>query len=254
MCLIALAWQVHADYPLIVVANRDEFFARPTAPAHWWNEAPGLLAGRDLSAGGTWLGVTRGSRFAALTNFRDPQRNRDNAASRGALVVEALRSADPAAAAARMLDRRADYNPFNLLIRDGDSLLVVESEAGRIEHLAPGIHGLSNHLVDTPWPKVRRACERLRQSLAQLPVIDPLLGTLRDDRPAPDAELPDTGIPLPWERMLSSGFIRAPGYGTRSTTAVLVDRHGNGRFVEQRWDEDGQESGRTDERFSPPAD
>ncbi len=250
MCLIALAWRAHVDYPLVVVANRDEHFDRPTAPAHWWDDAPDLLAGRDLRSGGTWLGMTRSGRFAALTNFRDPQRIRLDAASRGALVVDALRGADPAAASARMLARRDDYNPFNLLIFDGESLLAVESEANRIVRLTPGVHGLSNHLVDTPWPKLACARERLIRALAHLPTIGPLLGTLRDDRPAPDAALPDTGIPKTWERMLSSCFIRAPGYGTRSTTTILVDRHGQCRFIEQSWNSDGQESGRTDELFS----
>ena len=254
MCLIAVAWQQHPDFPLVVAANRDEFFARPAAPAIWWPDEPDILAGRDLSAGGTWLGVSRSGRFAALTNYRDPANNRADARTRGELVLDALRSHTRADAfGAAVHARRADYNPFNLLIHDGDALAIVESAAGSARTLPPGIHALSNHLLDTPWPKVRHARQALEAALDTLPDPAGLLAALRDDRPAPDAELPSTGISHEWERLLSSCFIRAPGYGTRCTTAVLMGRDGQCHFVEQRWSEAGTPAGRTDISFARQA-
>lgn len=250
MCLIAVAWQHHPDFPLVVVANRDEFFARPAAPAAWWRDTPELLAGRDLSAGGTWLGVSRSGRFAALTNFRDPASLRDDARSRGELVVNSLTATAPAdSLAAEVCARRGEYNPFNLLIHDGESLAIVESHAARSRVLPAGIHALSNHLLDTPWPKVQQARQTLEAALDGLPAHEHLLDALRDDRPAPDADLPATGVSLEWERLLSSCFIRAPGYGTRCTTVVTVGRDGICRFTEQRWDEAGAPAGQSREIF-----
>ncbi|TVO63630.1 NRDE family protein [Denitromonas ohlonensis] len=250
MCLIAIAWQQHPDYPLIVIANRDEFFDRPAAPAHWWPDPAGLLAGRDLRGGGTWLGVGRNGRFAALTNYRDPKQNRADARSRGDLVVRVATNDQSAAAfGAQVIAEREDYNPFNLLVSDGDALVAVESVTGQSHTLPPGVHTLSNHLLDTPWPKALAARRGLEAAIRSEPDIDALINILRDDRPAPDAALPDTGVPLAWERMLSSCFIRAPGYGTRCTTIVMRSNHGQMRFVEARWHTDGAPDGRTDEQF-----
>lgn len=250
MCLIALAWQQHVDFPLVVVANRDEFFNRPTAAADWWAEPAGIFAGRDLQAGGTWLGVTRTGRFAALTNFRDPSRLRPQVRSRGELVVQALASDASAMQFARVVcARRRDYNPFNLITFDGEELVAVEPEAERTTALAPGIYGLSNHLLDTPWPKVRRARARLKSALGAHPDAEKLLDLLRDDRPVADADLPKTGMPATWERMLSSCFIRAPGYGTRCTSVVLMGRDGSCHFIEQRWNMLGAADGRSEVRF-----
>ncbi|KAA3653784.1 MAG: NRDE family protein [Proteobacteria bacterium] len=251
MCLIALAWQHHPDYPLVVVANRDEFFERPAAPAGWWPETPGLLAGRDLRGGGTWLGVGRNGRFAALTNYRDPARLRNDARSRGDLVVRSVMSASAATTLSeQILAERSAYNPFNLLICDGDALVAIESVTGRSQRLAPGIHTLSNQLLDTPWPKAIAARRGLGEALHGMPDIDRLIEVLRSDRPAADADLPATGVPLAWERMLSSCFIRAPGYGTRCTTVVLRSSSGQVHFVEARWQQAGQPDGRTDLRFT----
>lgn len=249
MCLIALAWQAHPDFPLVVVANRDEFFDRPTEPAHWWSDPPHLLAGRDQNAGGTWLGLTRDGHFAALTNYRDPGKVRNGAQSRGALVVDALAWRNAGRAAEDAHARSDVYNPFNLLVADRSSLYVVESEAGRPRELEPGVHALSNHLLNTPWPKVEQARNRLTRSLTDTLDMDALAGILRDDRPAPDAALPRTGVSLAWERLLSSSFIRAPGYGTRSTTTIAIHRDGRCRFMEQTWDTAGQESSRRAEDF-----
>ncbi|QID17954.1 NRDE family protein [Nitrogeniibacter mangrovi] len=252
MCLIAFAWRVHPAYPLVVVANRDEYFERPSAAAQWWAEAPDLLAGRDLSAGGTWLGVTRTGRFAAVTNYRDPARVRADTESRGHLVLAALQAPDLNDTARAIAQRKGDYNPFNLLACDGRDMVVVESEGDGVRRLAPGVHGLSNHLLDTDWPKLHAAREGLAAALDTLPAHEPLVAMMRDDRPAPDAALPHTGISLAWERRLSSAFIRAPGYGTRCTTVVLVGRDGRCRFLEQRWNADGDADGLTDETFTIP--
>ena len=251
MCLIALAWQQHADFPLVVVANRDEFFNRPTAAADWWADPAGLYAGRDLQAGGTWLGVSRSGRFAALTNFRDPARLRPQVRSRGELVVQALASEATAMRFGQLISaRRREYNPFNLIAYDGAELVAVEAEAERTSALPAGIYGLSNHLLNTPWPKVRLARQRLERALDVLPDGEKLLGVLRDDRPAADADLPETGMPETWERMLSSCFIRAPGYGTRCTSVVLIGRDGSCHFIEQRWNALGAAEGRSEVRFT----
>ena len=250
MCLILVAWRVHPDYPLVVAANRDEFFARPAAEAAWWKDAKNVFAGRDLEAGGTWLGLGRDGRFAGLTNFRDPPRNRNDAPSRGALVADFLTGGESTAAAlARLQTQGPRYNAFNLFVSDGDSLGIYESASGSARILEPGIYALSNHLLDTPWPKVTAGKSRLARALRALPDDTPLRELLRDDRPAPDAALPRTGVSLAWERMLSSAFIRAPGYGTRCSTVITRDRHGWMHVTESTWNDVGLESGRVVERF-----
>ena len=250
MCLILVAWQAHPDYPLVVAANRDEFFARPAAEAAWWKDAKDVFAGRDLEAGGTWLGLARNGRFAGLTNFRDPPRNRNDAPSRGALVADFLTGNESTAAAlARLQTQGPRYNAFNLFVSDGDSLGIYESASGSARILEPGIYALSNHLLDTPWPKVTAGKSRLARALRALPDDTPLRELLRDDRPAPDAALPRTGVSLAWERMLSSAFIRAPGYGTRCSTVITRDRHGWMHVTESTWSDVGLETGRVVERF-----
>lgn len=250
MCLILVAWRVHPDYPLVVAANRDEFFARPAAEAAWWKDAKNVFAGRDLEAGGTWLGLGRDGRFAGLTNFRDPPRNRNDAPSRGALVADFLTGNESTAAAlARLQAQGPRYNAFNLFVSDGDSLGIYESASGSARILEPGIYALSNHLLDTPWPKVTAGKSRLARALRALPDDTPLRELLRDDRPAPDAALPRTGVSLAWERMLSSAFIRAPGYGTRCSTVITRNRYGWMHVTESTWNDVGLESGRVVERF-----
>jgi uncharacterized protein with NRDE domain len=239
VCLILLAWRVHPDYPLVLAANRDEFHQRPAAPAVWWS-SPRILAGRDLSAGGTWLAVTPDGRFAALTNYRDPGRPRSDAPSRGALPVRLLEPQLPATLHLQQLQRIAgDYNGFNVLFSDGAQAAVFESVDGRGCLLEPGVYGLSNHLLDTPWPKVVTAKAALASALTQLPEEHTLLELLRDDRAADDRELPRTGLTLEWERLLSSAFVRTPTYGTRCSTILLIDRHGKARFTEWTWNADG---------------
>jgi len=252
MCLILVAWRVHPDYPLVLAANRDELHARAAAPAAWWREPP-MLAGRDLTAGGAWLGVTRSGQFAALTNYRELNAGgipRPDAPSRGAIVPQTL--ADPVRASERLqqLQRTSSrYNAFNLLFGDAGSLAVYESARRQGRLLGPGVYGLSNHLLDTPWPKVVGAKAALAAGLTHLPDQQALLQLLRDEVRADDAQLPRTGLSVEWERLLSSAFIRAPGYGTRCSTILLIDRDGHACFSEWTWDQAGAPAGRVEYRF-----
>ncbi|HEX3913659.1 MAG TPA: NRDE family protein [Steroidobacteraceae bacterium] len=244
MCLVLVAWRGHAKYPCVVAANRDELHSRPAQPAHWWRSDPPILAGRDLSAGGTWLGLTRSGRFAALTNFRGSGPRRADAPSRGTLVTSILMSTETVAQSLEILRKAGPgYNAFNLMFSDGEQLAVYESvsRAGRI--LGPGIYGLSNHLLDTPWPKVRRAKSRLSEALSEPDSSDAALALLRDEQPAADEELPRTGISLQWERLLSSAFVRAPDYGTRCSTLVRIDESRRACFDEWTWDASGAQTG-----------
>lgn len=250
MCLILLAWRVRPDYPLVLAANRDEFHQRAAAPAAWWS-SPRILAGRDLSAGGTWLAVTPDGRFAAVTNYRDPDRQRADARSRGAIPVRLLAQRLPAAQQLQELQRiAADYNGFSVLFSDGAQAAVFESVVGRGRLLEPGVYGLSNHLLDTPWPKVVTAKAALASALIQLPEEQALLELLRDERPADDRELPRTGLSREWEHLLSSAFVRTPGYGTRCSTILLVDRQGQARFTEWTWNADGALSSQVNYQWS----
>ncbi len=234
MCTLLLAWQVDPTRPLIVAANRDEFRARPTAAARFWPEAPQLLAGRDLQAGGTWLGVTREGRFAALTNVREPGvAPLPGAPSRGRLVVEFLRGTMAPGAYLAGLDAGA-YAGFNLVVGDMDTLWHLSNRSGGPRPLPPGVHGVSNAGLGTPWPKVRRGRERLGELVsAGAATPEALLGLLADEVVAGDAELPDTGVGLELERLLSSLFIAGPGYGTCSSTALVCHSDGRVEFCER---------------------
>jgi len=250
MCLILLAWRGHSNYPLVLAANRDEYHARPSAAAAWWPGPAGILAGRDLKQGGTWLGVTRGGRFAALTNYRHPGAHNPDAPSRGRLVTEALESGRSIfETLVHLREVGAHYNPFNMIFGDGERLGVFESVRGEGRELGSGIFGLSNHLLDTPWPKVENAKSRLAETLSGMGDEEAILHLLRDDRPAPDADLPSTGVALEWERLLSSAFVRAEDYGTRCSTVFRIDRDGHARFDEWSWDPAGCEEGRRTYRF-----
>lgn len=250
MCLILVAWRVHSDYPLVVAANRDEFFPRPTAPAAFWKDAPQVLAGRDLEAGGTWMGITRTGRFAALTNFRDPAQMRKDAPSRGRLVANFLTGSDEPQS---YLERIADYgsrcNGYNLLLGNGESLWWASNMGSEPRKLEPGVYGVSNHLLDTPWPKVGAGKTALAAAIDRLPDDQTLFELLHDEGIHPDDALPQTGVPLEWERLLSSAFVKAPGYGTRSSTLFCVDREGWIAFDEQTWLPDARRGERLRYRF-----
>lgn len=251
MCLILLAWQAHPDYPLVVAANRDEFHARRTAAADFWQDAPAVLAGRDLEAGGTWLGVSRGGRFAALTNFRDPERNKPDAPSRGKLVSRFLAGTQsPQEYLDQIETSAATYNGFNLLFGDRHSLWCFSNCGEGKRQLDPGIYGLSNHLLDTPWPKVTRARSQLAQALTAMPQTEPLFAMLRDEAIAPDAHLPRTGVSLEWERLLSAAFVRSPDYGTRCSTVVTVGADGEVRFEERSFGPGARPAGTARLRFT----
>lgn len=245
MCIILVAWRSHPRFPLVVAANRDEFFARRTASADFWPDYPQVLAGRDLEGGGTWMGMSRSGRFAALTNYRDPARQRDDAPSRGALVAGFLGSDSTIDAyLAGIRPRAHEFKGFNLLLGDGERLVWYSNVAGEASNLAPGIYGVSNHLLDTPWPKVGAGKTALVAALDALPADAALFDLLRDDTVHPDDALPRTGVSLEWERLLSSAFVRGPGYGTRSSTVLTVSENRRVSFEEQTWQADGQRGGR----------
>jgi uncharacterized protein with NRDE domain len=251
MCLAVVAWQTHPDYPLVLAANRDEFYARSTRPASWWGQSVALLAGRDEEAGGTWLGVTRAGRVALLTNVRAPSERNPRAPSRGLVAVEALQNTVPAAAwLTAKAPRMNACNGFNLLLAEppaagrGAPQLVYYSnrQAGGPRSLAAGIYGLSNAFLDTPWPKVTRAVARFACALAGRADPDALLALMADRQPVRDDELPSTGVPLEWERALAPIQIRAHGYGTRSTTVVTVRRDGVVNFIERSFEVDSPQA------------
>ncbi|TQV77661.1 NRDE family protein [Exilibacterium tricleocarpae] len=229
MCLILFAHLYHPDYPLVVAANRDEFYERPTRAAHFWSCDPNVLAGVDSRAGGTWLGITRSGRFAAITNYREDSAPRTDKQSRGQLTRDFLRTEQAPADYLRRVHRQAaDYNGFNLLLGDGRDLFYYSNREHSITELEPGIYGLSNGLLDSPWPKVTGGKDALRAAVDGVPSSTGLLEILADRQTAPECELPDTGVPLEWERQLSPRFIRAGDYGTRASTAIIVQ----GREVE----------------------
>lgn len=227
MCLILLAWHAHPDYPLVVAANRDEFFVRPSAPAAFWPESPQLLAGHDLEAGGTWLGVSRQGHFSALTNYREGRKPRSNAPSRGALVADFLTDGnDPERYLARLAARGGDYNGFNLFVGDGGRLGYYSNRGAAPRWLTPGIYGVSNHLLDTPWPKLTTAKSAFSSALNELPASAAFFDLLADQEIVADAHLPETGVPLAWERILSAVFVNSPDYGTRASTLLSIDKNG----------------------------
>lgn len=242
MCLIAVAYRVHPDYPLVVAANRDEFYERPTAQAAFWEDQPGILAGRDLECMGTWLGVTRTGRFAAVTNFRDPSDLRTSAESRGTLVSRFLAEADPAAGFVDEVDANAGaYRGFNLLAYDSEELFYYSNRGAVKKRLGPGIYGLSNHLLDTPWPKVRLARERLRAAIGSQPATESLFALMADTSLAPDDELPQTGVGAEREKMLSAARIVSATYGTRCSSVLVQSGSGTVRFAERTYGPEGAE-------------
>jgi uncharacterized protein with NRDE domain len=237
MCLILFAYQYHPNYPLIVAANRDEYYARPSAPAHYWSDHPHILAGRDLKELGTWMGITTHGRFAALTNFRDPQRHSTTALSRGHLVADFLSNQQSPREYLELAARQShQYNGFNLLVGDQQGLWYYGNQQKQIQSIAPGVHGLCNHLLNTPWPKLEQGRQQLAQCLTQDTVLEnDLWSILTNRKKASDDILPDTGVGLEWERTLSSIFIESPEYGTRSSTILLMRQDGSVKFVERKY-------------------
>jgi len=239
VCLIVFALDCHPRYHLVMAANRDEFHDRPTLAAAYWSDFPHVLAGRDLLCGGTWLGVTTDGRLAAVTNFRDPEQNIDTPRfSRGSLAAGYLTKTVPPQAYLETLSTKpGDYNGFNLIVADREEFWYCSNcdDAGQMR-VAPGIHGLSNHLLDTPWPKVTTSKDGLERLIRDDRVLpETLLELLSDTTPFPDHLLPDTGVGIERERMLSSRFISGETYGTRSSTIILADREGGVYFMERSY-------------------
>jgi uncharacterized protein with NRDE domain len=254
VCLIVLAWHVHPEFPLIVAGNRDEYYRRPTAPAQWWDGREEVLAGRDLESGGTWMGAAKGGRFAAVTNYRRGIAV-PGTRSRGELPASFLQwriaAADFAEGTAR---QSAGYGGFSLLVADPFELWWV-SNIGDVgaQQVQPGIHGLSNAHLDTPWPKVQSAKAEFAEVVAADDGgrdVSAYLRLLHDRTLAPDDQLPDTGIPRLLEKLLSARFIRRSPYGTRASTVLRMRADGSFDFTERRFDGSGTIG---ESQFSVPA-
>lgn len=242
MCLILVAWQRHRDFPLVVAANRDEFHARPTAGATFWQDDPSILAGRDLECMGTWLGVTRNGKFAAVSNYRDAADDSGGSLSRGLLASTYLGNGDAARKfVAQVAANGEAYRGFNFLAADHSELWWVSNRAAAPQRLAPGVYGVSNHLLDTPWSKVVRGKRLLGSLLQSAPAVEPLLELLADTSLSADDDLPDTGVGLERERLLSALRVVSPAYGTRCSTAVLVGSDGRVQFAERAYGAQGEE-------------
>ncbi|MGG3561876.1 NRDE family protein [Neobacillus rhizosphaerae] len=225
MCLILFAYKVHPKYKLIVAANRDEFYQRPTAPIHYWEDNPAILAGRDLEKMGTWMGVTSAGRFAALTNYRNPKEVTTGKQSRGELVEDALNfEGDMKKYMQGLVSRNQQYPGYNLLAGDTKELYYYSNIGQQLQKLEPGIYGVSNHLLNTEWPKVKSGKDGLSQIIhgESENLVEKLMILLQNTDPAPDEQLPTTGVSLEWERMLSPLFIESDHYGTRSSTVLLM--------------------------------
>jgi uncharacterized protein with NRDE domain len=236
MCLIFLALNHHPRYKLIIAANRDEFYNRKTAPAHFWPDYPDVLAGRDLEAGGTWMGVTRKGKVALVTNYRDLRNLKPVAPSRGLLVSEYLANGTPPEPYLQQVAGKATaYNGFNLIAGTPDTLAYYSNYKTHPEVLQPGIYGLSNHLLNTPWPKVVKGKKMFEERIEGEFRHADLLEFLYNDEQAPDDQLPDTGVGLERERALSAMFIKSPGYGSRCSTVITVDYQNRLCFTERTY-------------------
>jgi uncharacterized protein with NRDE domain len=259
MCLILLAWRSHPRYPLVFAGNRDESYDRPSAPAGFWSDDPRIYGGRDLEHGGTWLGLSLSGRIAAVTNYRERPRTGKMPRSRGELTARFLRGGDtPPDYLGQVARSAGEYGPFSLLAGDGESLWYASNRAAPngaqppFHELAAGVYGLSNHLLDTPWLKVTSGKQRLARLLGagEAQLTAGLFEILGDRDPAPDKELPDTGVGARRERELSPLFIAGDHYGTRASTVVLIDSDQGVLFVERRFGPRGEPLGVTERRFA----
>ena len=237
MCLIVFSYQQHPKYPLIFAANRDESYDRPTRSADFWDNNPDILAGKDLKAGGTWMGINKKGEFSAITNYRDPNIQKDNPPSRGQLVLDFLKNnATPYTYLNEVQSRAHRFMGFNLLAGSLDELSYYSNQQDDILVLDKGLYGLSNHLLETPWPKVRHAKQKLQEVVQNQKVTtNSLFDLLADNQEAPEEELPDTGIPKDIEKKVSPIFIQSDGYGTRCSTVLLIDQHGEVTLAERRF-------------------
>ncbi|MEM7406667.1 MAG: NRDE family protein [Pseudomonadota bacterium] len=252
MCLVFAAYRYVPGYRLLVVANRDEYHGRATAAAEYWDDAPAILAGRDLEAGGSWLGITRDGRFATLTNYREAVAAYADPPSRGQLVTNFLNGRESTGRFLAALHGDAHrYNGFNLLVDDGESLGYCSNRDAPQVALEPGLYGLSNHLLDTPWPKVESGKRRLGALLANgtVPDHETLFGIMRDRVIPPEDLWPQTGVPRDFERVLTPAFVLTAAYGTRATTLVGLRDDGGGFLLERAFDADGRELSTVEHQF-----
>lgn len=250
MCLILFAHQVVPGLPLILAANRDEWFARPAAPAGYWPDHPRVLAGRDLQAGGTWLGITTTGRFAALTNYRNPSDRREDAPSRGELVSSFLTGTETARAFIERLGQTAAvYNGFSMLAGDDEGLYCYSNRGQEPTRVTPGVHGLSNHLLDTPWPKVTKGCSGLERLLGQPFQPEPYLDLMDDSVPPDESSPVKADSVTDWERSLSSMRIMKGNYGTRCSTVLQLSTMGPSILAERTYSRDGHITGEVVHRF-----
>jgi len=235
MCLIVFAWKQSADTPLLLAANRDEFYARPALVASWWEEAPHVYAGKDLEAGGTWMGINKQGRFAAITNIRNGEGKKSGAPSRGKIVADFLRDDISASSYLSALEAEAKhYAGFNLIIGDANDIYwFSNSQQQAAQCLQPGIYGLSNASLDTPWPKVIQAKTQFQQLLEQSAPDQAYFDLLSDTTQAPEHLLPQTGVSLEWERLLSSIHIHSNDYGTRVSSLIKCHADGTVHLIER---------------------
>ncbi|MFP4476958.1 MAG: NRDE family protein [Desulfatibacillaceae bacterium] len=239
MCIAVFAYKMHPGFPLVLAANRDEFYERPTRAAHYWRDHPYVFGGLDEQEGGTWMAMGQDGRLGLLTNYRDPSSVRDDAPSRGHLVRDFIAQSLSAREWLEELRKTADrYNPFNILCGRYNDLYWFNSRLGEVQRVEPGLHGLSNAYLDTPWPKIKRAKRGLEHalSLEMRHWPDVLFDILTDTTQAPDDQLPDTGVGIECERMLSPVFIKSPTYGTRASTIVVATRTGDVYCEERTYD------------------
>ena len=249
MCLVVVAWQQHPEYPLIIAGNRDEFHTRPTKEMHWWPDRPDIVGGRDLQAAGTWLAFHRTGRFSTITNFRDAEAPVAKLRSRGHLVTDFLESSDAPIDFLANIDGGA-YAGFNLLVSDGETLAWLSNRGGSARVLPPGVYGLSNALLDSPWDKVTRSKATIERLIQQDKINETeLLRLLNDRLKAPTGEIDTDGLPFATAHAISAPFIVLPDYGTRSSSVAFCDRGGNWRLQERRFDANGTSTGETAFRF-----
>jgi uncharacterized protein with NRDE domain len=237
MCLIVFSYKTHPKYPFILAANRDEFYKRPTAPLHRWDTEPPIIAGKDEEAGGTWLGLTPEGRIGFLTNYRKMSDNKQNAPSRGHLITDILLSDEqPRIKLSELQNRSEKYNGFNLIGGHTNNLFYISNRLNGVHKVEPGIHGISNALLNTSWPKTDRAKHWFDKLLqADDPDENEIFSMLRDDKRFPTDQLPDTGLPEKMEKAVSPIFIRTTDYGTRCSTLVKVDQDHNATIVEKTY-------------------
>jgi uncharacterized protein with NRDE domain len=252
MCLVSLAYKAHSTYPLLVAANRDEYHQRPTAAAQFWKEYPDLLAGKDLQAGGTWMGVTRAGRFAAITNHRNPPTTPLEPRSRGFLTLDFLRGEASASQYLETVNTRAgEYAGFNLIVGDSEQLWYLSNIEGRVQKLQPGIYSLSNALLHSNWPKQALASTHMQRCAAGEAGHRALQAVVSSRVQVEEHRLPDTGVGLEFEKLLSAPFIVSPEYGTRATTSLSLDSVGRGDWLETSFDATGHSIGQQRWQFSP---